>query len=804
MEAVFLILLIVVGIIVAAVVVPFIALAKVGALERKLEALERELRWMRANVGQAHPSAPPSAQQQPQAQPEAAPPPPQAPAAPVQQTPTWAPQRPPAISPEVLSRVVHPEPQQHQEPPATSAAPQQPPSQPFSPAPPPVRQHPRTSDELEALIGGNVFNRVGALALLIGVAFLLKYAFDHRWITPTMLTIAGFALGFGLVAAGDRLNKTGSRVFAQGLLGAGISILYLSAYASSNVYHLMPQTAGLALMAVVTVLAFFEAVASDAYVVALLGLIGGFLTPVLLGGGGPGAGGSGFGLLAYLAVLDAGLLALAIRKDEWSALEPLALAGTYLIYFGWHEQSYTASMLATVVGFLIVFWALFYAVDVYRGLKAVDTFRDLRMCVSVVSSIAFYCATYSVIQQAHPHLMGLVTVLIAAAYFITVLAMMKRHDATAIVPRYAVTAIVLLAFATAIQFRHQDFALASLWAAEAVALVWCGLRFEMRYVYACAILLFFSAVIRLLSADCGLAWSPIAQFHFLANSRLVAYAVLAAAAACAAMFFERSEEEPAPSLATLLHLTWCALLLTLAAVELNDYFGKLQIRTGVVFGLNIESVRYLAIAMAWSVFSIPLIWHGLRKNVMPIAVSGLIATAFAALLIACEGAGYQPLASFVVVANFRAMAFGVLVAAMLADYALLRRYSDQHEWAVQTFGAIQVVIAVIIFELVSVETWAALGISDKTGSLRQMALSVAWVVYSILLMGFGIWRRAVALRFVALTLFEITIVKVFLYDLSSLETLYRIFSFIGLGLFLLATSYLYTKFKDFIFGSGSQ
>lgn len=790
MEAFVFILFIVLGIIIAALVVPFVALAKVGALEKKLHSLEHELRWVRLNMGQAQPTAPPPAQSatQPQA------PEPEAPPQPVQQQPAWAPRTTPSVSSETLARVAHPEPTAP--PPATQET-QAPP--PFTP---PAAQRARTAGEWEALIGGNIFNRVGAIALLIGVAFLLKYAFDHRWITPAMLTIAGFALGFGLVVAGDRLNKTGSRVFAQGLLGAGISILYLAAYASSNVYHLMPQTAGLALMAAVTVLAFFEAVTSDSYVVALLGLVGGFLNPVLLGGGGgPGAGGSGFGLLAYLSVLDAGLLALAIRKDDWSALEPLALAGTYLIYFGWQGQSYSSSQLGVVVPFLVIFWGLFCAVDVYRAVKAVPTFRDLRMCISVANSIAFYTAMYYVIGRDHLDWMSLVSILIAGAYFLTVLALVKRYDATSIVARYTVTAVVLLAFATAIQFRHQHFALASLWAAEAVVLVWCGLRFAMKYVYICALLLFGAAVIRLLSADCGLSWYPVAQFHFLANSRLVAYAVLAASAAGAAMFLERSEEDPAPALAGVLHFGWCGLLFVWSAVELNDYFGAIHTRTGVAFGLNIEIVQYLAIGVAWSVFSIPLIWHGLRKGVMPIAISGMFATGCSVLLIASAGGVYQPLSDFAVVANARAAAFGMLVAAMIADYLLLKRYSTIHSWASGALVPVQVVISVLVFELVTAETYSALAISDRTGSLRQMALSVAWVIYSILLMSFGIWRRSVALRFVALTLFEVTIVKVFLYDLSSLETLYRIFSFIGLGLFLLATSYLYARYRDFIFGS---
>jgi uncharacterized membrane protein len=68
-------------------------------------------------------------------------------------------------------------------------------------------------------------------------------------------------------------------------------------------------------------------------------------------------------------------------------------------------------------------------------------------------------------------------------------------------------------------------------------------------------------------------------------------------------------------------------------------------------------------------------------------------------------------------------------------------------------------------------------------------------------MAFGFWRSARNLRVVAFVLFGITILKVFVYDLSFLERVYRIFSFIGLGVILLAVSYVYQRYKNVIFNS---
>ena len=83
--------------------------------------------------------------------------------------------------------------------------------------------------------------------------------------------------------------------------------------------------------------------------------------------------------------------------------------------------------------------------------------------------------------------------------------------------------------------------------------------------------------------------------------------------------------------------------------------------------------------------------------------------------------------------------------------------------------------------------------------MQQLALSGVWLFYSGLLMVVGLWRRVQGLRIIAIALFGITILKIFIYDLSFLERLYRIFSFIGLGVILLLVSYLYQRYKAVIF-----
>src|SRR5262249_11958069 len=87
---------------------------------------------------------------------------------------------------------------------------------------------------------------------------------------------------------------------------------------------------------------------------------------------------------------------------------------------------------------------------------------------------------------------------------------------------------------------------------------------------------------------------------------------------------------------------------------------------------------------------------------------------------------------------------------------------------------------------------------------QQLSISVIWTVYGGILLTLGIMRRNLLLRVMALLLLGVTILKVFLLDLSSLEKLYRIVSFIVLGAILLGVSFLYQKFRGRFFDTGTD
>jgi len=212
--------------------------------------------------------------------------------------------------------------------------------------------------EWENFLGAKLFAWIAGIAVFLAVVFFVKYAFERKLISPAMRVGIGYAVGLGLVIGGLRVPRERYAILAQTFCATGILVLYANSFAAHTYYGFfsMPLTFGL--MTVFTAAAFFLAVKLDAQVIAVLGLLGGFLTPPLLSTGVDRA----LGLFGYLALLDAGLIAIALRK-RWNYLVVLAAAATAFMQWSWVGKFFEVGKVHTgmsvFLGFAVMFVATF-------------------------------------------------------------------------------------------------------------------------------------------------------------------------------------------------------------------------------------------------------------------------------------------------------------------------------------------------------------------------------------------------------------------------------------------------------------
>src|SRR5688572_8620680 len=108
-------------------------------------------------------------------------------------------------------------------------------------------------ESLESKIGGNLLNKIGMAAIILGMAYFLKYAIDNEWIGEAGRAMVGVLTGLGFIAWGDGLHRKEMSGYAVTILGGGVAILYFSIFAAFSFYHLLDQIPALLLMVLITV-----------------------------------------------------------------------------------------------------------------------------------------------------------------------------------------------------------------------------------------------------------------------------------------------------------------------------------------------------------------------------------------------------------------------------------------------------------------------------------------------------------------------------------------------------------------------
>src|SRR5690348_17143524 len=153
--------------------------------------------------------------------------------------------RTPAPPRDLAPGITHPE--------AAPARPQ--PPRPAAPAAPPqflAQQSAGVDRSLESRIGSQWFNRIGILAVLIGMAWFLKLAIDNHWIGPAGRVLIGIVAGAALIAWSERFRARGFSGFSYSLKAIGTGVLYLSLWAAYSLFHLVPAPVAFIAMVLIT------------------------------------------------------------------------------------------------------------------------------------------------------------------------------------------------------------------------------------------------------------------------------------------------------------------------------------------------------------------------------------------------------------------------------------------------------------------------------------------------------------------------------------------------------------------------
>lgn len=550
------------------------------------------------------------------------------------------------------------------EKPASSLA-----SHPYIPPRIKTQVHAKGEGDLESRIGSHWLNRIGIAALLIGISYFLKFAFDNNWIGPAGRVTIGLLAGVAVVLWSERFRAKGYQAFSYSLKAVGIGALYLSLWAAFQIYSLIPNGTAFVMMVAVTSATAAMAWAQDAQLLAAFALTGGFATPLLLSTG----VNREVALFSYVAVLDLAILFLIVFK-AWRRLLVMSYAGTLLLYLGWYSSFYTRSQL----GLTLDFATLFFAIFAIAPLVALQPDHEAPLLASVpaivafVNAVVYFLQAYAMIEEVDKTDMAWFALGLAGIYIFLSRQIQSRNTTAASAPilHYLHLAVALGFITVAIPLRLDAHWITIGWFVESGVLLSVAARTDSDLLNAFALTALALGVARLLLID------NFYTTQLIFNMRLATYTV---------------------AVVVLGGVAW-------QAAHRGDEAGR------TVAGAAVIALNVLAL----------------------IALSHEVADYFARELVSVPNAYRQWNRANIV------------------------------EW-----------------RLIQIE--------------RDFTYSALWMAYGAMLMVIGFFRRSAFVRWQALLLIAVTIVKVFIYDMSQLDRGYRIVSFIVLGVLLLAISFVYQR-----------
>ena len=438
---------------------------------------------------------------------------------------------------------------------------------------------------------------MGLLILFIGVSFLLKYAAE-RVTVPIELRLAGIVLAdIALLVWGWRMRLT-RRGLSLPIQGAALAIMMLVTFGAFRLYHLLPASLAFGLLFVLTLFTCLLAVLQDAFWLAVFGIVGGFVSPILTSTG----NGSHVALFSYYALLNAGILGIALKRS-WRALNLIGFAFTFVIGTTWGVLRYDpATDYLSVQLFLLLFFAFYVAIALVWALRqsiALKAYVDATLVFG--TPLAAFGLQVALMKNVE---FGNAFSALGFGVFYTALALVLwRRRSTGLKLLIESFLAMGVVFGTlAIPFALDGRWTSAAWALEGAGVVWVGLRQRQRLTMTFGLLVQAGAWLSFIGAVSGLDEGAAKQSNLWLGFLILAGTAFFMATSFRAQKTEDGSAHAYPAAGTwflgcaavfLMAGAWTEIVLCISGAAMANLLVVSGLATAVILGL-------IAARMQWA------------------------------------------------------------------------------------------------------------------------------------------------------------------------------------------------------------
>jgi uncharacterized membrane protein len=668
--------------------------------------------------------------------------------------------------------------------------------------------------DLEKFIGENLFNKIGIAILVIGIGFFLKYAIDKNWINEIGRTFIGILCGGILIGVAHRLRKTFT-AFSSVLVGGGVAVLYFSITIAFQQYHLISQTLAFIMMVLITAFTVVLSLSYDRRELAVLAILGGFSSPMLVSTG----EGNAPVLFTYILILNVGMLILAYYK-KWNIVNIISYIATIILFGTWLSYSISQKEskpvpYGTALLFATLFYIVFFLMNVVNNLRQRIDFKAGEILILLSNTFLYYAAGMMILANIHDGLyQGLFTACIAIFNFIFAYTLYRnQHADRNLVYLLIGLTLSFLSLAAPVQLEGNHITL--FWAAESVLLLWLYQRSRivlMQYASGIVFCLMFCS----LQMDWWHSYSHLEDYNFpmpwelpLLNQAFITGVVCIVAVIIIRRLLKKDLQEQ------YFNIQVSSIRYTLGVVLAGFIYltGLLELAYNAVhYWRDITNICTGIYNYAFIAF---MLYHSRKQHDTVRIVFLFIAAVFVIafmfsynpMVIDVRTAylqKHQPLSHFIVGWLLIATLFIMLVQAHLTVRSLeVKQYSHAFQW-VATFSVLYVLSA-SLDHIVALSTYQpGIRTSHLAYDSQRTGYTILWGAFAFTLIYLGFRWQSKQVRIIAISLFALTLLKLFLFDLRNLSEGGKIAAFISLGIILLIISFMYQRLKKILLADENQ
>lgn len=657
--------------------------------------------------------------------------------------------------------------------------------------------------------------RIGILILVLGLGFFVKYSIDNNLISQEVRVLVTAGAGFGLLIGGTRLLGGTYQMIGQGLMGGGLTTLYFSVFAAESFYHLITPQLAFFLMAMVTVLSGFIAVRFSTITVAVIGVLGGYGTPIFI----QSQSANLPVLHSYMLILAIGILGICAWR-KWPLVHFFAFVCHYSLFVVSIEKAGISSY-ENALPFAGGYFLLFSTMPFIYGLrnKQPSGLLDL-IGLYANAGVSFLLgwnmlrnlpsASVFVRENGAPGLsLGLAFFYAAHAIIYLRLKISDRPMMTSFLGLSS-------AFLALTMPLYLDVAwLTSSWAIQAVVMVWISQKLGSSFLRQLAYVLLVFVLGRFVFVDLvNRANMPgpdpqMAIYLYLGQllTRLVQYGIPVAGLFAAGWMLQKDEGnfrklmDASNDIKEYIDRSWAVRLFVVGSVGLLFVFMLLEANQTLGFlwsPIRLPGLTWILVILGLVILFAGNQWigrDGLIGSFVVLAIILCIKLIFVDLEIGSAGPpeiwiprnGWNP-----GLMSLRLFDFAAVICLFGIAGWFLTGMGIAGAWP--AFGSMGVVLSLVLATAETHNFFHYLGMDG----MREGAVSIVWTLFALGILLWGIRVRERYVRYCGLGLFVVVAMKVFVSDLASQDPFYRIIASLILGVLLLLGSFVYLKYQGAI------